>query len=74
MFNQATLVGNAGKDPELRYTASGTAIASFRWRPATASRSPTGHGRTKRPGITSSFLVRWPKERPAGFAKATPCW
>ncbi|MDT8442198.1 MAG: single-stranded DNA-binding protein [Desulfuromonadales bacterium] len=27
--NKAILVGNLGKDPELRYTAAGTAVASF---------------------------------------------
>lgn len=27
--NKAILIGNLGKDPELRYTASGTAVASF---------------------------------------------
>jgi single-strand DNA-binding protein len=27
--NKAILVGNLGKDPELRYTASGTAICTF---------------------------------------------
>ena len=28
-INKAILIGNLGKDPELRYTASGTAVASF---------------------------------------------
>ena len=27
--NKVILVGNLGKDPEVRYTASGTAVASF---------------------------------------------
>ena len=27
--NKVILIGNLGKDPELRYTASGTAVASF---------------------------------------------
>ena len=27
--NKVILVGNLGKDPELRYTASGTAVANF---------------------------------------------
>ena len=27
--NKAILVGNLGKDPELRYTPSGTAVCSF---------------------------------------------
>ncbi|MCK7497844.1 MAG: single-stranded DNA-binding protein [Comamonadaceae bacterium] len=28
-INKAILVGNLGKDPELRYTASGQAVATF---------------------------------------------
>ena len=28
-MNQATVVGNLGKDPEVRYTASGQAVATF---------------------------------------------
>jgi len=29
MINKVTLIGRLGKDPELRHTASGTAVASF---------------------------------------------
>lgn len=29
-FNKVTIAGNLTKDPEIRYTTSGTAIASFR--------------------------------------------
>jgi single-strand DNA-binding protein len=29
MINKAILVGNVGKDPEVRYTADGTAVANF---------------------------------------------
>ena len=29
MINKAILIGNLGKDPELRYTQSGTPVASF---------------------------------------------
>lgn len=28
-FNKLTIVGNLGRDPELRYTPQGTAVASF---------------------------------------------
>lgn len=30
MFNKVILIGNLTKDPELRYTPQGTAVASFR--------------------------------------------
>lgn len=30
MINKAIIIGNLGADPELRYTQSGTAVASFR--------------------------------------------
>ena len=39
MYQQITLVGNLGRDPELRYTASGTAVTSF---PVATSRGWTG--------------------------------
>jgi single-strand DNA-binding protein len=29
MFNQITLVGNVGRDPEMRYTPNGVPVASF---------------------------------------------
>ncbi|WP_020678093.1 single-stranded DNA-binding protein [Geopsychrobacter electrodiphilus] len=29
MYNKVQLIGNLGKDPELRYTPSGTAVATF---------------------------------------------
>ena len=42
MFNQATLVGNAGKDPELRYTQGGTAIAKFSLATSHGIKKPDG--------------------------------
>lgn len=29
MFNQVILIGNLGRNPEIRYTATGTAVANF---------------------------------------------
>ncbi len=39
MYQQITLVGNLGRDPEMRYTASGVAVTSF---PVATSRGWTG--------------------------------
>ena len=45
MFNQATLIGNLGRDPELKYTANGTAICKFSL--ATSKRWGEGNERTE---------------------------
>lgn len=39
MYQQITLVGNLGRDPEMRYTASGVPVTSF---PVATSRGWTG--------------------------------
>jgi single-strand DNA-binding protein len=39
MYQQITLVGNLGRDPEMRYTASGAAVTSF---PVATSQRWTG--------------------------------
>ena len=39
MYQQITLVGNLGRDPEMRYTASGVAVTSF---PVATSQRWTG--------------------------------
>ncbi len=39
MYQQITLVGNLGRDPDMRYTASGSAVTTF---PVAASRRWTG--------------------------------
>lgn len=39
MYQQITIVGNLGRDPEMRYTASGSAVTSF---PVATSRGWTG--------------------------------
>ena len=33
MFQQITLVGNLGKDPEMRYSPSGVPVTTFMWHP-----------------------------------------
>jgi single-strand DNA-binding protein len=44
--NKAILVGNLGRDPELRYTGSGTAVANFTL--ATTERVKSGDGYEER--------------------------
>ncbi len=39
MYQQITLIGNLGRDPEMRYTASGSAVTSF---PVATSQRWTG--------------------------------
>lgn len=39
MYQQITIVGNLGRDPEMRYTANGSAVTSF---PVATSRGWTG--------------------------------
>ncbi len=43
--NQVTLVGRLGRDPEVRYTQSGKAVANFTL--ATGDRGPDGEERTE---------------------------
>ena len=45
MINKAILIGNLGADPELRYTQSGTQVASFRM--ATTERWKGQDGQTQ---------------------------
>ncbi len=44
MYQQITLVGNLGRDPEMRYTASGVAVTNFS---VATSRSWTGQRQEK---------------------------
>ena len=45
-FNKVLLMGNLTRDPELRYTASGAAVASLAWR-STESLSKEKNGKTR---------------------------
>jgi single-strand DNA-binding protein len=57
--NKAILIGNLGKDPELRYTPSGRAVASFSL--ATTERW-TGQDGQKSESTTWHNIVAWGKQ------------
>jgi len=42
MLNKVQLIGNLGKDPELRHTASGTAVATFSLATSTKHKNKDG--------------------------------
>ena len=46
-LNKVMLIGNLGKDPEIRYTASGTAVASFSLATSDRIKSKTGEWEEK---------------------------
>ena len=54
-MQKTLLIGYLGKDPEMKYTAGGTAIATFtiasteRWKNSAESRRNTPRGSTSRP-------------------------
>lgn len=54
--NKAILIGNLGKDPELRHTASGKAVATF---PVATNRSWTGADGTPNEETEWHNIVAW---------------
>jgi len=56
-FNRVILVGNLTKDPELRYTSGGTAIANF----SLAVNYKTGKGDTKKDEVDFFDIETWEK-------------
>jgi single stranded DNA-binding protein len=51
--NKVILVGNVGKDPEVKYTPSGVALAKFTLATNKSLRTSRESGRTIRSGTTS---------------------
>jgi len=49
-FNRIILVGNLGRDPELRYTPQGTPVCSFSLATNERRKDKTGECRIKLPG------------------------
>ena len=52
--NKVILIGNLGKDPEVKYTPSGMAIAHFTLATNDATRTKKATGRTRPSGTTWS--------------------
>ena len=50
-LNKVMLIGNLGKDPEVRYTTSGTAVASFSLATSERFKNKGGEWEDKTSGI-----------------------
>lgn len=59
MYQQITLIGNLGNDPEMRYTPSGTPVASFN---LATSRSWTGQDGQRQDKTTWFRISVWNKQ------------
>ena len=57
--NKAILIGNLGKDPELRYTPSGKAVATF---PLATTERWTGQDGQKNESTTWHNIVAWGRQ------------
>ena len=56
MYQQITLIGNLGRDPEMRYTPSGTAVTNFS---VATSRSWTGQDGQRQDKTTWFRVAAW---------------
>ena len=61
-LNKVMLIGNLGKDPELRRTASGQAVATF---PVATNRSWTGQDGAQNEETEWHNIVAWNRRRRA---------
>jgi single-strand DNA-binding protein len=57
-LNKAMLIGNLGTDPEMRYTANGSAVTTFRIAVSRSFNSPDGERREETEWFT---VVAWNK-------------
>lgn len=55
--NKVILVGNCGKDPEIRYMPNGEAVANFSIATTDNWKDKTVNARSVRNGTTSSFIA-----------------
>ncbi len=66
MINNVTLVGRLTKDPDLRYTASGTAVATFS---LAVNRNFTNQNGNREADFINCVIWRKPAETMATLAK-----
>ncbi len=66
MINNVTLVGRLTKDPDLRYTASGTAVATFT---LAVNRNFTNQNGNREADFVNCAIWRKPAETMATLAK-----
>ncbi|RCF65457.1 single-stranded DNA-binding protein, partial [Enterococcus faecium] len=66
MINNVTLVGRLTKDPDLRYTASGTAVATFT---LAVNRNFTNQNGNREADFINCVIWRKPAETMATLAK-----
>ncbi len=66
MINNVTLVGRLTKDPDLRYTASGTAVATFT---LAVNRNFTNQNGNREADFVNCVIWRKPAETMATLAK-----
>lgn len=66
MINNVTLVGRLTKDPDLRYTASGTAVATFT---LAVNRNFTNQNDNREADFVNCVIWRKPAETMATLAK-----
>ena len=69
-LNLILLIGNAGRDAELRYTASGRAVASFSMAVNRQLPSRTMNGKKRPNGSTFPFGANRLKMSPTAFGAA----
>ena len=59
--NKVILIGNLGKDPEVKYTPSGTPVAKITLATNERYKDKNGNGRTAPSGTTSCSGAHWRK-------------
>ena len=59
MYQQITLIGNLGRDPEMRYTPSGVAVTSFS---VAVNRSWTGQDGQRQDKTTWFRVSAWRRQ------------